>query len=232
MERRDSIARSTGSAPRRKRLFSGIVEGMATVAAARRSGAGLRLALDARDLASGVKTGESIAVDGTCLTVAVRQGRRLEFDVVAETLSRTTLGGLRPGAKVNVERSLRLSDRVGGHLVTGHVDGVGRIAKFDRRPGQAWLEILVAPELASTMLFKGSITLAGVSLTIASLADDRVAVALVPHTLRVTTLGSWAVGDPVNVETDLLGKWVRRLLEESGSLPARRVVRRSRTAPK
>lgn len=209
-------------------MFSGIVEGIGTIVRATRRRGAVRLAVDADGIAGDTKLGDSIAVDGTCLTVVSRRARLLEFDVVSETLARTTLGTLRPRSRVNLERSLRLSDRVGGHLVTGHVDGLGTIVAFDRRPGEAWLTVEAPPDLAVGMLLKGSIAIAGVSLTIAHVDGERFSVALVPHTLRVTTFNSLVVGDPVNLETDVLGKWVRRLLEQSGALSVRAPVRRSR----
>ncbi len=212
-------------------MFTGIVEGVGRVGSVRRRGAALRLAIDAGLIAGGTRVGESIALDGVCLTVAARArglGRAsLEFDVVEETLARTTIGRLARGSRVNLERSLRLDDRLGGHLVTGHVDGVGAIVGRRRGRGGEWLSVEVPRDLSSGLLYKGSIAVAGVSLTIAAVEGRRFSVALAPHTLAVTTLGDLRPDDRVNVETDVLGKWVRRLLAEAGTLAPVRKLRRA-----
>ena len=214
-------------------MFTGIVERLGSVVRATRGPGRLRLAIDAGSIGTETSVGESVAVDGACLTVAREKAAPsssiLEFDVVRETLSRTTLGDLRVSHLVNLERSLRLSDLVGGHLVTGHVDAVGEIRAMRTQPGQAWLTVEVPTELRPHLLYKGSIALCGVSLTIAEVVGKRFSVALVPHTLAVTKLSHLRRGDRVNLETDLIGKWVRRLLEESGDLSSPK-VRRSRTA--
>ena len=211
-------------------MFTGIVEGIGSVYRATRGGDRQRLAIDAAAIADGVRVGDSLAVDGTCLTVARTTHRKrlnvLEFDVVGETIARTTLGRLRSGHPVNLERSLRLGDRLGGHLVTGHVDGVGTILSVRDEPGQVRLTVEAPPDLAAGLLPKGSVAVAGVSLTIARVKGRRFSVALVPHTLRATTLGEFRRGDRVNLELDLVGKWVRHLLEEAGSLRRLRRARR------
>jgi riboflavin synthase len=223
-------------------MFTGIVEGLGTVVRARRSGRHVRLGIDPGSAGEGVAIGDSIAVDGICLTVAADgsatvPGRKraragaprgtsvLEFDLVRETLERTTAAQWRPGHRVNLERSLRLADRIGGHLVTGHVDGVGTVTGVERQRGQTWLTVELPGELASGVLFKGSIAILGVSLTIAAVRGARVSAALIPHTLETTSLGTCRPGDRVNVETDLIGKWVRHLLPLSREKEA---VRRSR----
>jgi riboflavin synthase len=220
----------------RQSMFTGIVERMGKVAKLVRSGASVRLGIDAGPLGLETRIGDSVAVDGVCLTVANRLRREagwlLEFDVVRETLERTTLGELRVGERVDLERSLTLSDRVGGHLVTGHVDGVGTVRAIRKERGQVWLTVECNESLEQGMLFKGSIAVSGVSLTIAALEGTRFSVALVPHTLDVTKLGRLEVGDRVNLETDQIGKWVRKLLEESGSLSPAVAIRRSRRAPR
>jgi riboflavin synthase len=163
---------------------------------------GSRLVVDAATEAGG---GDSVAVDGVCLTVL--DGSRLAFDVVPETLSRTTLGGLRPGDRVNIEPALRTGEPLGGHYVQGHVDGIGHV----RSTGDpVWID--AAPELLRYCVEKGSITVDGVSLTVAAVDDAGFAVALIPHTLAETTLGELETGDPVNLETDVLAKYVEKLL--------------------
>ncbi len=189
-------------------MFTGIVRELGTVAAFD----GSRLVVTAPDTAAGAAVGDSVSVAGTCLTVVETGEGRLAFDVVPETLSRTALGGLEKGAAVNVEPSLRVGDQLGGHVVQGHVDGVGRVRSVapagDGR--RMWVD---APEaVVRYCLEKGSIAVDGVSLTVAALDDDGVEVALIPHTLVVTTLGRLEPGDEVNLEADVLGKVVERLL--------------------
>jgi riboflavin synthase len=179
-------------------MFTGIVREVGRVV----SFDGRRLVLDAHTHAA---EGDSIAVDGVCLTAV--DGSRLAFDVVEETLARTTLGALKTGDRVNLEPALRAGEPLGGHLVQGHVDGLGRV----RSAGEpVWID--APPELLRYCVEKGSITVDGVSLTIAALDDHGFAVALVPHTLEATTLGALAPGEPVNLEADVLAKYVEKLL--------------------
>lgn len=160
--------------------------------------------------------GDSIAVDGVCLTVVAGNDATLAFDVVPETLARSTLGRLRAGAVANLEPAVRAGEELGGHLVQGHVDGVGRVrAVDDEGEGRrVWIEAV--PDVLRYCVEKGSVTVSGVSLTVAGLRDDAFAVALVPHTLAVTTLGGLRAGDEVNIEADVIGKYVERLLEQPG----------------
>jgi riboflavin synthase len=181
-------------------LFTGIVREVGRVVS---FDAG-RLVVDAEQTAAA--EGDSVAVDGVCLTAV--DGTRLAFDVVEETLSRTTLGSLRPGDRVNLEPALRAGDPLGGHIVQGHVDGVGCV----RTAGElVWID--APPELLRYCVEKGSITVDGVSLTVAAVDADGFAVALVPHTLEVTTLGGLEAGDAVNLEVDVLAKYVEKLVE-------------------
>jgi len=167
-------------------------------------------------LAEGLGAGDSVAVGGACLTVTAVAGGAADFDVVPETLARTTLGELRPAARVNLERALRLGEPVDGHLVQGHVDGLAELRAV-RREGGGWSSEFAAPrDLTGQMVPKGSIALDGVSLTLADVADGTFRVALVPTTLAQTTLGELAVGDRVNVELDVLGKYVRQYLLAMG----------------
>jgi riboflavin synthase len=186
-------------------MFTGIVREVGRVA----SFDGSRLVVDAETQAA---EGDSVAVDGVCLTV-VGDGK-LAFDVVPETLARTTLGGLSPGDGVNVEPALRAGEPLGGHYVQGHVDGVGRLRAIGEDGEHTWFD--APPELARHIVEKGSIAVDGVSLTIAAVDDQGFAVALIPHTLAATTLGSLGPGDAVNLETDVLAKYVEKLV--AGSL--------------
>jgi riboflavin synthase len=160
--------------------------------------------------------GDSIAVDGVCLTVVAADESTLVFDVVPETLSRSTLGKLEPGAVANVEPALRVGEELGGHMVQGHVDGVGRVRKVEPEGDgrRMWFE--VPPDVLRYCVEKGSITVSGVSLTVAGLEEGVFSVALVPHTLHETTLGGLSPGDDVNIEVDVIGKYVERLLQSPG----------------
>jgi riboflavin synthase len=155
--------------------------------------------------------GDSVAVDGCCLTVARRTGDVLEFNAVAETLRRTTLGGLAPGDRVNLEPALRVGDPMGGHWVQGHVDGVGEVTGIEAEGEAQNFTFAAPPEILRYAIEKGSVCVAGVGLTITALDDAGFSVSLVPHTLAVTTLGALAVGDPVNLEADVLAKYVEKL---------------------
>ncbi len=194
-------------------MFTGIVQHVGEVVAAIPSPAGRRLRIDAGPLAPTLRPGASLAVDGACLTVAGASGRLVELDVVPETLSRTTLGELRPGSSVNLEPALPAGAPLDGHIVQGHVDGVATIARI-ARGGEGHVLALSAPtELTGQMVVKGSVALAGVSLTLAAVEAGGFSVALVPITLQRTTLGSLRISDRLNVELDIIGKYVRLHLE-------------------
>ncbi len=193
-------------------VFTGIIETVGTVREYARKPSGARVLVEAGALAAQLGPGESIAVDGACLTVTAVTGDEFLCDLSAETLHRTTLGMLRVGSRVNLERPLRLEDRLGGHLVTGHVDAVGEVAgRVPQGDGEFW-RFRFPQELASLLVMKGSIAVDGISLTVAELSRDTFGVALIPHTLRHTTLENKRLGSPVNLEADLLGKHVARLL--------------------
>lgn len=185
-------------------MFTGIVEELGTV----ESREGPRLRIQARTVLDDVELGASIAVNGTCLTVVDWGDGWWEADVVDETFARTSLGALAPGDPVNLERPVRLQDRLGGHLVQGHVDAVGTIVT-----GAPDLRVEVAPEHLRYIVHKGSITVDGTSLTVAAVHPDGFSVAVIPHTTEVTTLGRKGPGDPVNIELDVVAKYVESLLE-------------------
>ena len=195
-------------------MFTGIVEGTGTVAAlaAAADGSGARLEVEAPWLAGRLAVGESVAVNGCCVTVAEPTAAGFAADLVAETLRRTALGGLEAGARVNLERPLPLGGRLGGHLVQGHVDGIARV--LDRTPVGDGEEVRIElpPELQRYVVEKGSIAVDGVSLTVAGVGPGWFAVALVPHTLEVTTLGERHPGDPVQLEVDVVAKYIERLV--------------------
>jgi riboflavin synthase len=191
-------------------MFTGIVEELGRVASL--EGARLRVACSI--VREDAELGASIAVNGVCLTVVEDDRTTLAFDLSEETSRRTALGRLSPGDAVNLERPATLSTRLGGHLVQGHVDGVGRVASVRAvAEAGAWLTVSVPEELRRYLVEKGSVTVDGVSLTVAALEDGGFSVALIPHTLAVTTFGSARPGDPVNLEVDVIAKYVERLLE-------------------
>ncbi len=189
-------------------MFTGIVREVGSVAAFD----GARLVLEAPETATGVAVGDSVSIAGVCLTVVEAGADRISFDVVPETLSRTTLGRLAPGSPVNLEPALRVGEPLGGHFVQGHVDAVGRVLSSEDGDGGHRVRFDVPEAVLRYCLEKGSIAVEGVSLTIAALHDDGFEVALVPHTLEETTLSGLDAGDEVNLEADVLAKVVERLL--------------------
>jgi riboflavin synthase len=188
-------------------MFTGLIEATGTLAARTARGTGARLVIHATLQGEPLELGESIAVDGACLTVDAIVDGGFEIDASAETLARTTLGRLKVGGTVHLERAMRPSDRLGGHIVTGHVDGVGSLAA---RRGEV-LSFAMPAELARFVAVKGSITVNGVSLTVNAATADRFEVTIIPHTAHKTKLGSLPEGAPVNLEVDLVARYVDRL---------------------
>ena len=200
-------------------MFSGIVEEMGVVKSLVRGLAGARLSILAGAVLKDLQLGESVSVSGACLTAAEVGETDFAVDVSVETLDVTTLGTLTAGATVNLERALKLNDRLGGHLVTGHVDGTGILRERTQTGNTLLLTFEVPEPILRYCISKGSITADGVSLTINSVSENGVSVAIIPHTAKVTTLGMKQPGDAVNLESDLIGKYVERLLQSSGKLP-------------
>ena len=199
-------------------MFTGIVEEVGTVRAMERRGDVARLELTARLALTGSEVGGSVAVNGVCLTVVATRPDGLAFEVGPETLARTTLGRTRPGDTVNLERPLRFGAAVGGHLVLGHVDGLGTVEDVTRVESTARVRIaLPGPALAPLLIPQGSVAVDGVSLTIAALEALAFEVMVIPHTLAVTSLGRLAPGQAVNIETDVIGKYLQRSLELKGT---------------
>jgi len=193
-------------------VFTGIVEATGTVRGIIRGERSARLIVEGGPCLDGVRVGDSIAVSGVCLTVARLDGPAFEADLSVETLRRTTLGRLGPGSAVNLERPLPVGGRLGGHVVQGHVDGVGTVCRSWRDGDAWWVEIASSPAVMRYVVEKGSVAVDGVSLTVASVSGDRFTVCLIPHTREVTTLGRLAPGAEVNVEADVLAKYVERLI--------------------
>ena len=192
-------------------MFTGIVRERGTVTAVEGADDGVRLVIDAPTTAGGSSVGDSVSISGVCLTAVDVVDGGVAFDAVPETLSRTTLGALAPGAEVNVEPALRAGEPLGGHYVQGHVDGVGGVRSVAREGGGLRVTLEAPPDLLRYCVVKGSIAVDGVSLTVAALGEETFDVALVPHTLEATTLGTLAIGDRVNLEVDVLAKYVERL---------------------
>ena len=199
-------------------MFSGIIEAVGTVAALDRRGDDARLSINGF-AGAGLALGESICTSGVCLTVREITADGFTADLSDETLRRTSLGLLRPGDSVNLERSLRLGDRLSGHFVFGHVDGVGRVTALDRSGEGYWLRVATDDALASYLVDKGSIAVDGISLTMCDAGESSFAVAVIPHTFEVTTLSRRNVGDQINLEVDMLARYARRALESMRDRP-------------
>lgn len=198
-------------------MFTGIIEEFGTVTAWERTGDAARLTVQAPLAASDAGHGDSISVSGVCLTVIEQGPDWFTADVMAETIAMSTLGGILPGDRVNIERATQVGDRLGGHIVQGHIDGTATV--LAETPGSAWrvIRFTLAPDLAPLVARKGSIAVDGVSLTVSDVGDDWFEVSLIPETLAVTTLGTKTVGSAVNIETDILARHVARLHQFEGA---------------
>ena len=193
-------------------MFTGIIEGLGTICGIRSHGEGQRLTIEADFALEGTRIGDSIAVNGACLTAVVLQGRRFEADVSPETLARTAFRQTRIAERVNLERALRLSDRIDGHLVSGHIDAVGVLRSRHKKGNAIVIGFDVPAALSRYMIEKGSVAVDGVSLTLNQVARGGFEVSIIPHTAKLTTVGFKPVGAAVNIETDLIGKYVERFL--------------------
>ena len=195
-------------------MFTGLIEAICVVKSARPNAGGVSLTVDLGNLAEQCKIGDSIAINGACLTIAELTGSLATFELSTETLARSTLGKLKPSSKVNVERAMKPTDRFGGHFVQGHVDGTATIKAIKRQGGFADIEFAAQPELLSQMVVKGSVAVDGISLTIAGLNRSSFSVTLIPQTLKRTTVGTAKAGDAVNIETDIIIKTVKSYLDK------------------
>lgn len=198
-------------------MFTGLVEEMGTIESVEARAPGHRLRVRAAAVLADARVGDSLAVDGCCLTVVERDGERFAVDAVPETLARTTLGERRAGDRVNLERALRLDQRLGGHLVQGHVDGVGVVRAMAREGDGVRMTLEIPAAIARFVAEKGSLAVDGVSLTVARELGDGCEIALIPHTLGHTTAGGYRPGRRVNLEVDLVARYLARLLDESGT---------------
>jgi len=195
-------------------MFTGLIETICTVKSVSRAADSMVLTIDLGELADGSETGESIAINGACLTIAKLQGGLASFDVSAETLAKSTLGKLKPSSEVNVERSLSPTDRFGGHFVLGHVDGTATVKAIDKSGEFADIKFAATNQLLEAMIIKGSVAVDGISLTIAALDINSFGISIIPETLKRTTLGKAKIGDYVNIETDIIVKTIKRQLDE------------------
>jgi riboflavin synthase len=205
-------------------MFTGIIQGLGTLVEKRPAGGGMIFGLEAAFQLTDPEEGESIAVNGACLTARNIKGNRFYVDVSPESLTRTGLGHLQTGSRVNLERALRLSDRLGGHLVSGHVDAQGQVRQRRSTGDFTLFTVSLDPSLTKYVIEKGSITINGVSLTVNTCDRNQFSLSIIPHTLAVTTLGELREGDWVNIEVDMIGKYVEKLLAEKtidGALQSR-----------
>lgn len=193
-------------------MFTGLIEALGVVREVIPTGAGTNLVIETPTIAAELSLGESVAVNGCCLTVVAHDAETCRFQAGPETLRRTNLGDLNVGERVNLERSLRVGDRLGGHIVQGHIDGVGRVDRLLSDGDWVLFWFTYPPELAAQMVSKGSVAVDGVSLTLVEVEESRFSVALIPHTLAQTTLGVKRPGDAVNLETDLMAKYIQKYL--------------------
>ena len=197
-------------------MFTGIIEEMGTIQSIQHSGEKIRFTIQARKVLEGTRIGDSIAVNGICLTAVDLTGSTFAADVMPETLRRSSLGEIHPSSPVNLERALRLSDRLGGHIVSGHIDGTGTIQSRTPEHNAILFKIQAAPELLKYIVAKGSIALDGVSLTVAAVSSNNFTVSIIPHSASETIIGHYQPGDLVNIECDVIGKYVEKLLGLAG----------------
>ncbi len=202
-------------------MFTGIVEEVGRIARIEQKGENRRIIIEAANTPKQLKTGDSCAVSGVCLTALDIKPNIFAADLAPETWVRTSLSRITPGALINLELPLRADGRMGGHMVQGHVDGVGKLIEFERIPNSDdyWLHVEVPEELEKYLVFKGSIAIEGISLTVAKLEGLRCTIAIIPHTVEMTNLGSLKPGDPVNIETDIVAKYLEKWMRRPETAP-------------
>jgi riboflavin synthase len=203
-------------------MFTGIIEEVGRVASITNKDANRRLTVSASHLVKELKTGDSVAVSGVCLTAVEITSKSFGADLAEETWNRTSFSRIKQGALVNLELPMRADGRFGGHIVQGHVDGTGRLLTLDEIPGadNYWLHIEIPPELARYVIFKGSLSIEGISLTVAKIEGTQVTVAIIPHTTEMTNLKSLKPGDPVNLEVDMIAKYVEKMMRGDSANPS------------
>ena len=205
-------------------MFTGLIEEKGRIVQSSKTPGGLKLVIEAPSVSTDVNVGDSVAVNGVCLTAVSVSPPMLSFDVVRETAERSTLGRLAPGSKVNLERALRATDRLGGHIVLGHVDGVGSIREIRHAGSEAVFCFEADPQIMQYIVGKGSVAVDGISLTVVDVGSNWFTVAVIPHTLASTTLGEASVGSKVNLETDIIAKYVFKCVQKFSSNPDQRLL--------
>ena len=191
-------------------MFTGIIEGLGTIKQfdkQTKTRSAAKMKVDLGNLAKGLKVGHSVAINGVCLTVTKILQNQAEFEMINETIKRTDLGALEPGDKVNIERSLKVGERMEGHFVLGHIDGTGTISKLEKMPKEIKIWINLPSNLARYVVKKGSIAIDGISLTLVDVIKNKISVCIIPHTMKITNLASKKIGDKTNIECDILGKY-------------------------
>ncbi|MEW9124600.1 MAG: riboflavin synthase [Thermotaleaceae bacterium] len=205
-------------------MFTGLIEEIGKIQSVLKGTKSAKLVIQAQQVLEGVQLGDSIAVNGVCLTVTDFMSTRFAVDVMAETMNKTNLDSLVSGSRVNLERALRIGDRLGGHLVSGHIDGVGHIEDFLKEDNAVWVSITAPSQILKYIVPKGSIAIDGISLTVAYIDEKKFKVSVIPHTKNVTTLLSKAPGDKVNLECDMIGKYIERFLSfKEAPIPESRI---------
>lgn len=199
-------------------MFTGIVEETGVICAVQRGAKSAVLTVEAKKVLEDVHVGDSIATNGVCLTVTAVRGGCFTADVMNETLRRSSLGSLTPGSRVNLERAMAANGRFGGHIVSGHIDGTGTVVSVRRDDIAVWYTIRTTPQLMRYIVEKGSIAIDGISLTVAAVETDRFSVSIIPHTVQETTLGEKRPGATVNLENDIIGKYVEKLMQKDGGV--------------
>jgi len=193
-------------------MFTGIIEEIGTIKAIRQTGHSGVLEVTASKVLEGTQTGDSIAINGVCLTVTTLHGSSFTADVMPETMNRTNLGSLHPGSRVNLERAMQLGGRLGGHMLSGHIDTTARIMQFREDENAIWVQIELPSSLFRYVVAKGSVAIDGISLTVAKTDKSSLSVSLIPHTRHLTTLSSKKAGDKVNIETDMIARYIEKLI--------------------
>ena len=201
-------------------MFTGIIEEIGKITAVRKGARSSVLTIEGRVILGDLKLGDSVSVNGVCLTVSSLTGQGFTADVMSETLRRSDLGALQPGSGVNLERAMPADGRFGGHIVSGHIDGTGTITNIRRDDNAQWITIRAPRDITRLIVEKGSICIDGISLTVAGVREDEFDVSIIPHTAKMTTLAGKKTGDPVNLENDIIGKYVEKLLGHGTSVPA------------
>ena len=193
-------------------MFTGIIEEIGTISAVRRNPLEAKLTISAEKIFSDLKIGDSVAVNGVCLTASEISGNTFTADVMNETFHRSSLSELKSGSPVNLERAMAADGRFGGHIVAGHVDGTGKITEVRRDDNAVWYTIQASPDIMKYIVIKGSVTIDGISLTVAKVSETDFSISAIPHTVKITVLGERKEGDIVNLETDIIGKYVEKLI--------------------